>query len=376
MKYYIKTYGCQMNVADSAKLAGVLEAAGYAPADSEKTADIILVNTCVVRQNAEDRAAWFVTSLKNFKLQNPNLPAGRQGLKIILCGCLVTEPDRDVRKQFPHVDAFIPPNGAGELREYLKQMQERGKKAESGKTSTSSVESPKAESRNTNAMVTVMYGCNNYCSYCVVPYVRGREYSRPMDEVLEEIGLLGEQGIRDITLLGQNVNSYKYGLAELLRRINSLMPRYPDLLISFLTSHPRDMSDEIIEAVAQLPYVVKDFVMPLQSGDDEILKKMNRGYNLEHYVGRVNKIRSLIPQARISTDIIVGFPGETEEQFQNTLKALELIKFNDVHMFAYSARPTVAAAKLPDQLPEEIKQARLQKLIQVVRENLLCYNAG
>ena len=339
-----------MNVADSAKLATVLESAGYQAADNEKQADILLVNTCVVRQNAEDKAAWYITSAKGLKTENPNL-------KIILCGCLAAEPGRDLKKQFPHVDAFIPPNSPDTLNQYL-------------------VVNPK-QYLNSNfknsKFVTIMHGCDNFCSYCIVPYVRDREFSRPMDEILAEIKALVEQGTTNITLLGQNVNSYKYGLATLLRSISS---HASSLTLHFLTSHPRDMSDEIIEAVAELPYVVKDFVMPLQSGDDEILKKMNRGYNLEHYLGRVKKIRSTVPQARISTDIIVGFPGETEAQFENTLRAIEKIKFNDVHMFAYSARPAVAAAKLLDQLPETVKQARLQKLIQVVRENLLCYNAG
>lgn len=225
-----------------------------------------------------------------------------------------------------------------------------------------------------------MTGCDNFCSYCVVPYVRGREHSRPIDEVLAEIKSLVEQGVTDITLLGQNVNSYKYGLAKLLGEIGKIFDIRDSKVesrtsnvkrrITFLTAHPRDMSDEIIETVAELPYVAKDFMMPLQSGDDEILKKMNRGYTLAHYVDRVKKIRSLMPKATISTDILVGFPGETEEQFQNTLRAIKEIKFNDVHMFAYSPRPNTAAATFPDQLPEEIKQDRLQRLIQTVRNML------
>jgi tRNA-2-methylthio-N6-dimethylallyladenosine synthase len=333
-----------MNVADSAKLAGVLEAAGYTPAGGEKTADIILVNTCVVRQTAEDRAAWYVTSLKGQKKTNPNL-------KIALCGCIVTEPGRDLKKQFPHVDFFIPPNSPEKLSEFFS--------------------SHSLFPVSCSPYVTIMTGCDNYCSYCVVPYVRGRETSRPMDEVLVEIKGMIEQGATDITLLGQNVNSYQYGLANLLIKIHPLVLRSSSLVLRFLTSHPRDMSDEIIEAVTELPFVAKDFILPLQSGDDEILAKMNRGYTLDYYLGRVKKIRELIPAARISSDIIVGFPGETEEQFQNTLKALELCRFNDVHMFAYSERPMVAAAKLPGQLPEEIKQARLQKLIGMVREMLI-----
>jgi tRNA-2-methylthio-N6-dimethylallyladenosine synthase len=345
-----------MNVADSAKLAEVLESVGYLPTPNSELADLILVNTCVVRQTAEDRAAWFVTSLKGQKKIKPNL-------KIALCGCIVTEPGRDLKKQFPHVDLFIPPNSPQVLEAFLLQVAGCKLKDKTGEHETCNM-------KPVTAFVTIMTGCDNYCSYCVVPYVRGRESSRSMEEVLEEIRGLGEQGIREITLLGQNVNSYKYGLAELFRRINSLMPGSPDLRISFLTSHPRDMSDEIIETVAELPYVAKDFILPLQSGDDEILAKMNRGYTFDYYLGRIRKIRELIHGARISSDLIVGFPGETEEQFQRTLKALELCRFNDVHMFAYSERPMVAAAKLPGQLSAEVKQERLQRLIEANR-NLL-----
>lgn len=372
-RFFIKTYGCAMNVADSAKLEAVLEAAGYQDirksesGDQElgfQAADLILVITCVVRQNAEDRAAWFIQSLKGQKIINPNL-------KIGVGGCLVTEPGRDLKKQFPHVDFFIPPNSPDTLKQFLNLpplspslIKRGGNRAQ----------------RGGGEFVTIMTGCDNFCSYCVVPYVRGRETSRPMEEVLAEIKGLIEQGATDITLLGQNVNSYKYGLATLLREIEKLFPlargqRERGLggegCITFLTSHPRDMSDEIIEAVAELPFVAKDFILPLQSGDDEILARMNRGYTLEYYLGRIRKIRELIPAARISTDLIVGFPGETEEQFANTLKALELCRFNDVHMFAYSERPIVAAARLPGRLTDEIKQARLQKLIGRVREMLL-----
>jgi tRNA-2-methylthio-N6-dimethylallyladenosine synthase len=202
-----------------------------------------------------------------------------------------------------------------------------------------------------------------------VPYVRGREVSRPIDEVLDEIAKKVEQGGNEIILLGQNVNSYKPGLANLLRQIALRITHYELRVprIQFLTSHPRDMSDAIIKAVAELPYVAKEFMMPLQSGDDEILKKMNRGYTLSHYLGRVSKIRELLPSARISTDILVGFPGETEEQFLKTLQAVEVIGFNEVHMFAYSSRPGTLAAGMPDQLSEGIKQERLQRLIKTVR---------
>jgi len=361
-----------MNVADSARLKAVLESAGYQEirelgfGDSDirglGEADLILINTCVVRQNAEDRAAWFIQSLKGQKKQNPNL-------KIGLCGCMVPEPERNLKKQFPHVDFFIPPNSPDVLKQYLDQnpKSESRNTKQTVKIRNSNLEIVSDLEFRASSFVSIMTGCDNYCSYCVVPYVRGREFSRPMDEILEEIRELGDRGIREMTLLGQNVNSYKFNLAILLRRIHSLISRYPDARISFMTSHPKDMTDEIIGTVAELPYVAKDFHLPVQSGDDEILKKMNRGYTVEYFLDRVAKIRSLMPQARISTDLMVGFPGETAEQFANSLKLLEKIRFTQVNMFAYSARPQTAAAKMPDQLSEEVKQERLQKLIETNR---------
>jgi tRNA-2-methylthio-N6-dimethylallyladenosine synthase len=348
-----------MNVADSERLAAVLEFAGYLPTPNSELADLILINTCVVRQHAEDRAAWYITSAKGLKKDNPNL-------KIGLCGCLVTEPGRDLKRLFPHVDFFIPPNSPDKLAEYLHLTFDIGHLPLSKQPSTGS------------SFVSIMTGCDNYCSYCVVPYVRGRETSRPMDEVLAEVKGIWDQGDRGlrgqgITLLGQNVNSYKFGFAELLRALAPLVPQSPSPLvpaIHFMTSHPRDMSDEIIEAVAELPYVARDFHLPLQSGDDEILKKMNRGYTVEYFKGRVAKIRSLMPKARISTDLMAGFPGETEAQFENSLKLVQELDFTQVNMFAYSSRPETAAAKMPGQVPEEVKQARLQRLIEVNREVL------
>jgi tRNA-2-methylthio-N6-dimethylallyladenosine synthase len=352
-RYFIKTYGCQMNDADSEKLAVVLENHGYLPTPNPKLADLILVNTCVVRQNAEDRAAGYITSLKGLKESNPNL-------KIALCGCLVTEPGRDIKKQFSHVDLFLPPNSPGDLETFLNSPPLWGNRAK----------------RGGGEFVSIMTGCENFCSYCIVPHVRGREISRPMDEVLDEIRQKIEQGVTDITLLGQNVNSYKYGFAELLKNIHSLDIRHLSFVIRFMTSHPKDMSDEIIEAVHVLPYIAKEFHLPLQSGDDEILHKMNRKYTVDYFRGRVKQIRELMPQARITTDLMVGFPGETEEQFQNTLKAVVEFNFHEVYMFAYSSRPQTAAAKLPDQLPGETKKVRLQKLIETVRHNVIIARGG
>ena len=216
--------------------------------------------------------------------------------------------------------------------------------------------------------VTIMHGCDNFCSYCVVPYVRGREVSRPMDEVLAEIKELIEQRATNLTLLGQNVNSYKYGLSILLKKIHLFDICHLTFVIRFLTSHPRDMSDEIIETAAALECVAKDFHLPLQSGDDEILKKMNRGYTVDYYRGRIKKIKELMPEATITTDIIAGFPGETEEQFNNTLDRIREFKFNAVNMAAYSIRPQTAAARMPDHLPENLKAERLRKLIETVNK--------
>jgi tRNA-2-methylthio-N6-dimethylallyladenosine synthase len=215
-----------------------------------------------------------------------------------------------------------------------------------------------------------MHGCNNFCSYCIVPYVRGREISRPIPEVLQEVGQLVGQGAKEIMLLGQNVNSYEFGLANLLKQIQQFVVGHSSFVISFMTSHPRDMSEEIIQAVKELPYVAKDFHLPLQSGDDKILEKMNRGYTTDYFRQLVKKIREQIPRARISTEVIVGFPGETEAQFQRTLDFVKEMKFTHVNMFAYSARPGTAAEKLPDQLPEKIKEIRLKKLIHLVRSML------
>jgi len=351
--YYIKTYGCQMNVADSDKLAGILESAGYKAAAHAKQADIVLINTCVVRQNAQDRASWYITSAKGLKNKNPKV-------KIIVCGCLVSEPGHDVKKTFPHVDLFIPPHSPDALIKYLNL------------NSSLRAEAHQCEAFviHNSSFVSITTGCNNFCSYCIVPYVRGREYSRPMDEVLAEIKDLLDQGITDITLLGQNVNSYKYGLAKLLNNIHSFGIHNSSFVIKFLTSHPRDLSDEIIETVAKLPFVAKEFFLPLQSGDDVILKKMNRGYDLSYYLDRVNKIRAMIPKASIITDLMVGFPGETEQQFQNTLNVVRSVKFNAINMFGFSARPSTAAAKMPDHLPQEIIRRRLQELISANRQIL------
>ena len=343
-RYFIKTYGCQMNLADSERLAGIFESAGYQATGDSRLADIILVNTCVVRKHAEDRAAGYISSLKGLKAKNPQL-------KIGVCGCLVTQPDKNVKYFFPHVDLFIGPNQPERLGEFLRLSAEKVESRMRGKGIT--------------AWVTIMHGCNNFCSYCIVPYVRGREYSRTTDEILNEIEQIDTKQYKEIFLLGQNVNSYKYGLANLLRAIEGLKGLKR---IRFMTSHPRDMSDEIINAVAELPHVCEYFHLPIQHGNDEILNKMNRGYTVDQYRKLADKIRKKMPDAAITSDVIVGFPGETEEQFRHTLYIIEEIGFDACNTSAYSVRPGTAASKLPDDVPQEVKQERLQEVMKVVEK--------
>ncbi|MFH1347784.1 MAG: tRNA (N6-isopentenyl adenosine(37)-C2)-methylthiotransferase MiaB [Candidatus Margulisiibacteriota bacterium] len=355
-KYYIKTYGCQMNLADSENLAGVLSSAGYEEADSPEEADILLVNTCVVRQSAEDKAAWYIMSAKGLRDNKPDLIIG-------VCGCITTEPDRDLPKQFPHVDIFIAPNQPEKLKEYLKSLPYSPSPSGRGGRDLRA-----SGGEGIIKYITIMHGCDNFCSYCVVPHVRGRETSRQPREIIEEIKAVDLKKHPEIFLLGQNVNSYKYGLAQLLKEIEILITRYslPITRIRFMTSHPRDMSDEIIDAVRDLPHVCEFFHLPLQHGDDDILKSMNRGYNTDYYLKLVDRIRAKIPGAAITSDVIVGYPGETDQQFQNTLNMIEKVGFDTSNTLAYSTRPGTAASELADDVPDKVKQARLQEAMKVV----------
>jgi len=271
----------------------------------------------------------------------------------------VTEPGVKVSSLFPHVDLFIGPNQPEKLKEYL--LVNRSTSLPVNQSINNDRQTGRQEDRRTK-YITIMHGCDNFCSYCIVPYVRGREYSRPVDEILNEIKQIDANRYKEIFLLGQNVNSYKYGLANLLRQISGIKR------IRFMTSHPRDMSDEIIDAVAALPHVCEYFHLPIQHGNDEILQRMNRGYTADQYRKLVDKIRSKIPGAAITSDVIVGFPGETEEQFRSTLYIIEQIGFDACNTAAYSVRPGTAASRLPDDVPQKVKQERLQAAMRVVEE--------
>jgi tRNA-2-methylthio-N6-dimethylallyladenosine synthase len=373
MFYYLWTEGCQMNAADSRRLAGTLETLGYQSAARPQDADVIVLNTCVVRQSAEDKAYGRLTSLRPLKEHNPNLV-------INLMGCLVglREPN-GLRKRFPYVDVFSPPSDPRPLIEYL--VSQRGARASEEMLSLLLSGSPSAPAhaasrfpllplRGENglqaaALVPIVLGCSHACTYCIIPYRRGGERSLPEEDILAEVRAAVQSGAREVTLLGQIVDRYGKdtggpGLPALLRKVHSIdgLER-----IRFLTSHPNWMSDELLETAAALPKVCEHIEVPVQSGSDEVLTRMKRGYTAEDYRRLIGRIRMYIPHASIATDIIVGFPGETESQFRQTSDLLDELRLNTAHLARYSPRPdTFATRNYPDDVPPEEKMRRFRAL--------------
>ncbi len=347
--FYIWTIGCQMNKADTARLSDQLMGLGYRAAQRAEDADIIVLNSCAVRQSAEDKVINKLWNLKAIK-------RSRSDTAIALTGCMVNANSESLRQRFPHVDFFMRPQTFDELLEFA---------CIHAPVDESPVLISSSEGATT-AYVPVIHGCDNFCSYCIVPYRRGREKSRPMAEILCEIQALADQGVKEVTLLGQNVDSYghdlpgKPDLADLLGEINCIEAL---ARIRFLTSHPKDMRPKIIEAIASLDKVCEHISVPAQSGDNTILEAMRRGYTIEEYKALIGRIRATIPNVALSNDIIVGFPGETSEQFQRTFDFLQEYRFDTVHIAAYSPRPgTTAARKLSDNVSPEEKQKRLQQV--------------
>ncbi len=365
--YYVVTYGCQMNAHDSEKIAGMLEQMGLVPAENREDADFVIFNTCCVRENAERRALGNVTWLKEVRKTHPNLI-------IAVCGCMIQEPGmaEKILKQYRFIDLAFGTANLHRLPELLHTFL-------NGNRSVVRVEEedviaeglPVRRLRRDAAYLTIMYGCDNFCSFCIVPYVRGRERSRERADILREAESLLESGVQEIMLLGQNVNSYGKGLADgvsfasLLRDLDRMgIPR-----IRFMTSHPRDLSDELIEAMADSSHILPQFHLPVQSGNDEILRRMNRHYTRERYLERVRSLRGAVPGIGLSTDIIVGFPGETEEQFEDTMSLVREVRYDGAFTFVYSPRVGTAAARMPDQVPEEVSGERIKRLIDL-QENL------
>ena len=359
--YHVVTYGCQMNAHDSEKIAGMLQKMGLTEAPVRDEADFVIFNTCCVRDNAERRALGNVTWLKEVRKTRPNL-------MIAVCGCMIQEPGmaEKIVKQYGFIDLAF---GTAVLHRFpelfLRALHEDHVVIETGGEDVVVENLPACRLRRDAAYISIMQGCNNFCSFCIVPYVRGRERSRGMDEIVREATELYEQGCQEIMLLGQNVNSYGRGLEEessfpeLLRRLDRVgIPR-----IRFMTSHPKDLSDELIEVMGSAEHVLPQFHLPVQSGDDEILRRMNRHYDLAHYLEKVRKLRSAVPGIGLTTDLIVGFPGETEEQFQHTLDLVDLVGYDSAFTFIYSPRTGTKAASMPDQVPAEVSSERIQRLI-------------
>lgn len=358
-KYHIVTLGCQMNVRDSETLAGMLTEMGFTEAATREEADLILYNTCCVRENAENKALGNVIWLKELKKDKPEL---------IICvgGCMTQEEGmaESLIRQYPFIDLVFGTHNAYRFPEYLeKVLSDRVQVFEVLDTGGTICEGlPEKRSNPYFGFVNIMYGCNNFCSYCIVPYVRGRERSREMDDILDECKRLRDAGAREIMLLGQNVNSYMGGgakFAELLYRVDALgIPR-----VRFMTSHPKDLSDELIAAYGELRHLMPNLHLPVQAGNDEILKRMNRHYDREKYLSLVRHLRAVRPDIGLTTDVIVGFPGETEAQFEDTLSLVREVRFDAAYTFIYSPRAGTRAAEMDDPVSMEEKTERIQRLI-------------
>ena len=361
--YHVVTYGCQMNAHDSEILAGMLRDMGMEEAADRESADFVLFNTCCVRDNAERRALGNVTWLKEVRKKNPRLMIG-------VCGCMIQQPGmaEKILKQYRFVDLAFGTANLYRLPELmLKALESDQAVVEVEEQNTIAEGLPVQRLRHDAAYITIMYGCDNYCTYCIVPYVRGRERSREMSAIVAEAEALRDSGVKEIMLLGQNVNSYGKGLqtpvtfAQLLKALDDVgIPR-----IRFMTSHPKDLSDELIDVMAHSKHILPQFHLPVQHGNDEILRRMNRHYNRAQYLDRVRKLREAIPAIGLTTDIIVGFPGETEEDFQATLDLIQRVKYMQLFTFIYSKRTGTIAAKLPDPATHAEKAARMDRLLKL-----------
>lgn len=366
MKYYIVTFGCQMNVHESEKIAGILESLGYECGQSREEADIIVFNTCAVREGAEDRVFGNVGALKKQKKANKNLI-------IVVCGCM-TQKETTAKKMletFPFVDIVIGTFNLSNLGQYIQNVK-HGRQLELWQEGAIDELKPYSRTSGDNAWVNIMQGCNNFCSYCIVPYVRGREKSRSEQAIINEIkGLITEGKYKKFTLLGQNVNSYGKDLDEgvnfskLLRDICKLEG---DFNVSFMTSHPKDLTDELIETIAEEEKIEKYIHLPAQSGDNRILKLMNRCYTREHYLSIIEKIKAKIPNCRLTSDFIVGFPTETEEEFQRTMSLVREVKYDSIFAFMYSPREGTRAATMEGQVNDTIKHDRVNRLLALSKQ--------
>ena len=359
-KFFVQTFGCQQNEADSERLAGLCCAMGYEKASSPEEAELILVNTCAVREHAEKKALSIIGQYKHIKDKNPAVVIG-------VGGCMVTQKSRadKLKMSYPYV-SFTFDTAAIHTVPSLVLNALRGGSRKFILSDEWKINEGVPIHRESKHMawLSIMYGCNNFCSYCIVPYTRGRERSRSADSIVEEAKMLIADGAKDITLLGQNVNSYNGGdgvdIAELMHRICALPG---DFRLRFMTSHPKDASDRLIEAMATEEKIVRHFHLPVQSGSDRILKLMNRKYDTSAYLEKIAKLREAVPDVSITSDIIVGFPGETEEDFEGTLDILSKVRYDMIFSFIYSPRSGTPAASMEDQIPHEVSTARFERML-------------
>lgn len=370
LKVFVQTFGCQQNEADSERILGWALQCGYEKCESEEEADLIVFNTCAVREHAELRALSKTGQLKHLKEKNPELLIG-------LWGCMVAQEHRKdaIKHSYPYVDFVAGTNMLHRFPEILYDVVTNKRRRYYVNDEDYSVVEGSAIERDSKfrAWVSVMYGCNNFCTYCIVPYVRGRERSRSPKAVLEEVRDLVKRGYKEITLLGQNVNSYGKSLPEdekmtFAQLLAEICKTDGDFVVRFMTSHPKDVSDELIEVMAENPKIAKHFHLPMQSGSSEVLKAMNRHYTREQYFETAKKIKSAMPDITLTTDIIVGFPGETEEQFCETLSAIREIGFDSIYAFIFSPRSGTPAADMPDCATKEEKSNRFSRLLEVEAE--------
>ena len=365
---YVRSYGCQQNVNDGEKIRGVLQDIGYGLCDSVEHADLILFNTCAVREHAEQRVFGNVGALKKLKEQNPRLMIG-------ICGCMAQQPHivEKLRQSYPYVDLVFGVDGIDRLPAMLAERVRRGKRYLETPAERNAVveEMPIRRDSGFRAWLPIMYGCDNFCTYCIVPYVRGRERSREPAAILAEFKQLVAQGYKEITLLGQNVNSYGKGLDEKVDfsyLLNLLCAVPGDYQIRFMTSHPKDASHKLIDTIAAQPHLCKHIHLPVQSGSDRLLQQMNRHYNVGQYKELVSYAREKIPGVTFSSDIIVGFPGETEQDFEATLELVREVGYMQLFTFIYSKRTGTPAAKMPDPTTHAEKAARMERLLRTQDE--------
>ena len=364
--YHIVTYGCQMNVHESEKIAGILRRMGYEECKIKEEADIIVFNTCCIRENAENHAFGNIGALKKMKKQNPSL-------LIVVGGCMTQEKGKTeiLKKKFPFIDVMFGTLNIEELETLIRRKIEQKKRVIKIREEAGAIVEDIEPYRTSypNAWVNIMYGCNNFCSYCIVPYVRGRERSRKMERIVAEVKNLVAEGYKEITLLGQNVNSYGadgaegVNFARLLDEVASIEGKFR---LRFMTSHPKDFTEDVVAVMEKHRKICRLVHLPVQSGSNAILQAMNRRYTREKYLGEIEMLRTRLPEAEVTTDIIVGFPGETEEDYLQTESLVKEVDFASAFTFVYSPRQGTRAAIMPNQIPEEVQKDRIMRLVELV----------